>query len=156
MVRARWIGPALLALAACSAADVPPSPWPADTVRELLESDPAARTALLGTAAGPVYCGVDVLGGSADGHYAYVWADCETFVETNGAALGPGSGVSAPVRVDTTDRTVQLPGDGSAYAAGIRRLFPPQLVDRLLEQDVTVDRTQAELLDRAVAELGRG
>jgi hypothetical protein len=157
MARTRRIAtvPLLLLVAACSQASVPPSPWSADAVRDLLESDPAARTALLGTGAGPVYCGVDVLGGSADGRYAYVWADCGTFVESDGV-LGPGSGVSAPVRVDTTDRTVELPGDGSAYAAGVRRLFPPELVDQLFEQDVTVDRTQAELLDRAVADGGRG
>lgn len=155
MAGKRRIGAVLLALAACSSPGVPPSPWPADAVRDLLESDPAARTALLGTTGGPVYCGVDVLGGSADGRYAYVWADCGTFVRRDGV-VEPVTGVSAPVRVDTTARTVELPGDGAAYAVGVRRLFPPELVDRLFQQDVTVDRTRAELLDRAVADLGRG
>ena len=155
MARKRRIGPVLLALAACSSPGVPPSPWPADAVRDLLESDPAARTALLGTAAGPVYCGVDVLGGSADGRYAYVWADCGTFVRRDGVAE-PGTGVSAPERVDTSDRSIELPGEGAAYAVGVRRLFPPELVDRLFEQDVTVDRTRADLLERAVAYLGGG
>jgi hypothetical protein len=147
--------PALLLVAACTQASVPPSPWSADAVRELLEQDPAARMTLAGAVDDPLYCGVDVLGGSPDGRYAYVWADCETFTVVDGRAE-PRSGTAAPVRVDTVERSIELPGDGAAYSAGVRRLFPPGLVDQVLEQDVTVDRTQAELVRRAVADLARG
>lgn len=144
-----WLLVAALAgaavLAGCSDAVRTPAGMSADQVRAFFETEPAGRAALaIGGPGERPFCGVDVLGGSMDGRYTYAWVLCSTF-EPAGDRYVERSGVSAPVRLDATTRTATLPQDGSGYAASIRAMFPPDLAERALDQDVRVDRTAAEL-----------
>jgi hypothetical protein len=128
----------------------------ADAVRAFFEQDPAGRAALgLGAPTDPPFCGVDVLGGSADGRWTYAWVTCSTFTVSAGRAE-EASGVSAPVRLDATTRTATLPQDGTGYGDSIRAMFPSPLAERALEQDVHVDRTPAQQRAAALRFYGGG
>ena len=70
-------------------------------------------------------CRVRVLG--MDGATTYAWADCT--VAASGDA--PEGGWSTPYRVDGS--TVRGPGDGGAYAADVRKLFPGPMATAILE-----------------------
>lgn len=138
---------ALALVAGCSDAPSAPAgrPMSADAVRAFFEQDPSGRAALgLGAPTQPPFCGVDVLGGSADGRWTYAWVSCSTFTVDAGRAT-EASGVSMPVRLDATTRTVTQPQDGAGYGDSVRAMFPAPLAERALEQDVRVDRTPAQL-----------
>lgn len=128
-----------------------PSP---DAVRFLLEHDGTYRRAALGLSDDdvPVFCGVDLLGSSQDERLVYAWAQCSTF-RRDGDAVEETSGVSGPVLVNMSFQKATVPGDGAQYAADVRRLFPPDVAERMLAQDVHVDQDADLLRKRAAAEL---
>lgn len=158
MTRSRAVLPllgALAALAGCSDAPppVPPAALSADQVRAFFEQDPAGREALgLHSPVDPPFCGVAVLGGSADGRWTYAWIACSTYVMEGGRAQEK-SGVSVPVRLEPATRTATLPQDGAGYAPSIREMFPPAVAQRVLDHDVRVDRTPEQLRDEATKAL---
>jgi len=109
------------------------------------------RTAEIGFG-GRAYCGLDLLGRSPDGRYAYVWAYCREFYR-QGGQIAEGSGSSQPARVDVVRGTVDLTDDGSAFEPSVRRLFPAALVNQIVHQDVHVDQSESRLRARAEQDL---
>jgi hypothetical protein len=146
-----YLGLATAMLAACSGAASLPvqAGMSADEVRAFFETDPAGRAALgLHAPTDPPFCGVAVLGGSADGRWTYAWVSCSTFSAVDGR-YEEKSGTSVPVRLDASTRTATLPQSGSGYAASIREMFPPDPAERALDHDVRVDRTHEQLREAA-------
>jgi len=89
----------------------------------------------------PLSCAVHLLGAEhlAGGRaYAYAWSVCGVV----DAAAGGFPTLSVPLRytLDGAGRVlaVDAPGDGPGYAAGIRRLFPQDLRERVLAGKVDV------------------
>lgn len=124
-----------------------------DDLRRFLESDHVFLSkGAPASFGGTVYCGLDLLGRSADGRYAYLWALCEEYY-VDGGALKAGSASSLPVRVDTVHAAVAVPGSGSRYGKDVRRLFPAALADRVLTSPPPTDEGEAELQARARAGL---
>ena len=152
-MRVTWVLAAAVAgsaaLAGCSDAAPSAAGMSADQVRAFFERDPAGRAALaLGDPTERPFCGVDVLGGSTDGRYTYAWVRCSTF-EKAGDRYVERSGVSAPVRLDAATRTATLPQDGTGYGPSVRAMFPPDLAERALAEDVRLDRTPEQLAEAA-------
>ncbi|MEH0842445.1 hypothetical protein V6U81_08655 [Micromonospora sp. CPCC 205711] len=73
---------------------------------------------------GPGTCKVRLIG--REGSSSFAWAQCEGAPEP-----GVTSGVSMPVRVDGDK--VSRPLDGAEYSASVKRMFPGQLVDAILD-----------------------
>lgn len=71
-------------------------------------------------------CDVRLLG--SEGAVRFAWAQCSF----PGRGGDPNSALSAPVRVD--GGAVQLPSDGSEFAASVRRLFPKAIARSILER----------------------
>lgn len=91
---------------------------------------------------GRPYCGVDVLGTSADARHAYVWVVRQEFY-LSGGQVKEGTAVSAPVLVTvsgsrdgTTVTSWRMPQDGSAWAGDAKVMFPAAVAARALAQDV--------------------
>ncbi|WP_433308561.1 hypothetical protein ACQP0U_18185 [Micromonospora sp. CA-269861] len=126
MIRRRvvWLGLAVGLLTGCSE---PPYPLPDRNAADVQAEEERLATLLPGELlGGPGTCKVRLLG--RDGSSSFAWAHCE-------AAPGHGvvSGLSLPVRVDG-DRVTQ-PGDGSAYAPSVRRMFPERLAEAVLDDE---------------------
>ncbi len=64
-------------------------------------------------------CNVRFLG--SEGSTAFAWANC---------SFPPTSGSSTAYRIEGS--TVIKPGDGSAFAASVKRMFPQELADAIL------------------------
>ncbi|WBB69522.1 hypothetical protein [Micromonospora sp. WMMD812] len=73
---------------------------------------------------GPGTCRVRLLG--RDGAVSYAWAHC-----TGPAGAGGAAGVSVPVRVEGD--AVGVPEDGAGYPESVRRLFPHDLAEAVLD-----------------------
>lgn len=104
---------AVVALASCGAPYALPDRGDAE-----VKAREAELAVVLAAAHGGGDCDVRLLGESAGS--SFVWAKC----------LGPGGGVSAPMRVEGSD--VQTPGDGTRYATDVRRLFPAGIAGAIL------------------------
>jgi len=84
-------------------------------------------------------CGFYRLGATPDQAYRFVWANCSLF---RGETVL--SGISVPVRLHVRGAGAsmevlghEIPGDGTAYAPDVRRLFPADLVDTILGAPTT-------------------
>ncbi|MGW3887973.1 hypothetical protein ACWD69_04730 [Micromonospora chokoriensis] len=121
--RAVWLGLAIGLLTGCSEPYALPDRNAPDVQAEEERLATLLPAELLG---GPGTCEVRLLG--RDGSSSFAWAHCE-------AAPGVGDvfGVSMPVRVD--GERVTQPGDGSEYSASLRRMFPEQLAEAVLDDD---------------------
>jgi hypothetical protein len=89
----------------------------AEVARDVVASKKLSRSS--GT------CDVRLLG--QDGVARYAWVDCR---------FDDGSGVSAPVRVDTDQPTairVRVPGDGAAYKQDVLGMFPHDMANAILD-----------------------
>ncbi len=73
----------------------------------------------------------------------YVWAMCQI---TN---LEIGSAASVPAVIHLGNNgsieKVQIPGDGTQYGIDIRKMFPPELHDKIFEQSVGIDELWSHL-----------
>lgn len=73
----------------------------------------------------------------------YVWAMCQI---TN---LEIGSAASVPAVIHLGNNgsieKVQIPGDGTQYGIDIRKMFPPELHDKIFEQSVGIDALWSHL-----------
>lgn len=118
MRRLSWV---LLLLFLAGCAVTPPALPTASPAPSQAEIEPALARAFLPPDDGGV-CRWDVLGRSEE--EIYVWATCR-------GTSPPHSAMSAPavIYLDGVGhiRDVKLPSDGDAYAASIRKLFPPAI-----------------------------
>lgn len=88
--------------------------------------------------------------------HAYVWALLHEIVRED-AGFKVGSGASLPLvlkfRRDPsggfTPVGYDVPGDGTFYAPSVRRLFPPELVDLILQPDHPVSELAAQVFFKA-------
>lgn len=108
---------------------------------------------------GRPYCGVDVLGMSADARRAYVWVFCQELYLSAGQ-VQEGTGVSVPVLVTisgsgagTLVMSWRMPRDGSAYPSDIKAMFPAAVASRALAHDVHPSPSQKQLKAIASREL---
>jgi hypothetical protein len=73
----------------------------------------------------------------------YLWALCES---------GTGSGVSTPVVVylDAVGQVaaVNRPGDGAQYGQDVRRLFPPDIQERIFAHSFDADAALKRIVAR--------
>ncbi len=99
---------------------------------------------------GRIVCATQELGEqprAGGGLRVFVWALCEA---RDG---GVGSATSLPLVVDLDEvgqpNAVLAPGDGSAYAAGIKANFPRELWDDVLDQRIDNARLTRDLDARA-------
>jgi hypothetical protein len=140
----------------------------ADAVRDFLETDADfAHAALLGgypgtSSSGRWYCGVTILGHSADNAELYAYFTCVRFVDENGL-LHMASGTDAPVLLhvegagpDTRVTSWELPRDGNLFSPDIKKMFPPAIADRALRRPPGTVPAEAPLRARAQADLDRG
>ncbi len=118
----------------------------ADALRQFFDTDPAWASGF-GSHLGQLYCGVDVLGASTDGHYLYLYLDCEGFAISDGI-VGVSTASQLPVRATVIGsgpqtRVVALkwPLDGHPFEATLRALFPPVLADRVMNGQFTTEPT---------------
>ncbi len=107
---------------------------------------------------GKVFCSDETL--MVTEEKVFVWALCEEFVLADGN-LETGSAFSMPFAVHfVKDESgfrvgrIEPPEDGGNYAASVRRLFPKELHDRILHQDVPVEALQADVKEKATAHFG--
>jgi len=73
----------------------------------------------------------------------YVWAMCQiTNLEIDSAASVP-----AVIHLGNNGsiEKVQIPGDGTQYGIDIRKMFPPELHDKIFEQSVGIDELWSHL-----------
>ncbi len=119
---ALWLGLTVVVLAACSEPQyLLPDRSKADVQAE------EQRLALLLPGQlldGPGTCGVRLLG--REGSSSFVWARCESSRPPD-----VRSAVSVPVRVDGDQ--VSKPQDGEEYSASVKRMFPGQLAEAILD-----------------------
>ena len=143
-------------LASSPAATQPPSEQPApvltqaDALRHFFDTDPAWARGF-GPYVGQMYCGVDVMGASKDGHYLYLYVDCEGFAITDGV-VGVSTASQLPLRATVIGsgpqtRVVALkqPLDGHPFEATLRALFPPVLADRVMNGQFRTEPTLSVL-----------
>ncbi|MEU8179179.1 hypothetical protein AB0B86_00220 [Micromonospora sp. NPDC049047] len=111
-------------LAGCAEA---PYPLPDRNAADVQAEEERLATLLPGELLGRAgTCRVRLLG--RDNSSSFAWAHCD-------AAPGPAGvwSISVPVRVDGV--RVTQPGDGSAYSASVRRMFPERLARAVLDND---------------------
>ncbi|GAB3175909.1 hypothetical protein GCM10027259_18160 [Micromonospora palomenae] len=119
---AAWLAMAVVLLAGCSEPEyVLPD---RGTAAVQVEEERLASLLPGKLLSGPGTCTVRLLG--RDGSSSFAWALCESAPEA-----GVTSGVSLPVRVDGDQ--VSRPLDGSEYAASIKRMFPADLAEAVLD-----------------------
>ena len=73
----------------------------------------------------------------------YIWAMCQI---TN-LEIGSAASVPAVIHIGNNGsiEKVQIPGDGTQYGIDIRKMFPPELHDKIFEQSVGVDEMWSHL-----------
>lgn len=136
----------------------------ADAVRHYLETTDLRQQAQISTSFhGRIYCGLDVLGRSADGSQLFTWVLCEEYYDNAGTAtLGAGTAQALLVKVTgagaaTAVHSVQAPPGGAHYAANVRRLFDQRAADTVLSgKAIPVDQPESTLARRARADLAAG
>jgi hypothetical protein len=123
-----------------------PAPTQADAVRQYFDTDPAWASQF-GPHVGPLYCGVDVMGVSKDGHFLYLYVDCEGFAIQDGV-VAVATGTQEPVRATVTGSGAQTrivalkrPLDGNPFEATLRALFPTALADRVMKGQFSTEPT---------------
>ncbi|MBI1758542.1 MAG: hypothetical protein HYR62_04875 [Actinobacteria bacterium] len=147
----------------------PSGPTPADqaqveAVRRFVQTD--SRWLATGIAGpgfgGRIYCGVEMLGWSTDATELYAWIACDEYYAKDSLAE-QGTGVTVPVRftahghgADTVVARWDLPGDGAAYTPMVRRLFPPEIANRIFTRPPAPDRSTEQLRSAAEADLASG
>ncbi len=95
-----------------------------DRMADAVRSEEARIITLLKTTPDvslPGDCDVRLLG--QDESASFVWAYCSDGV----------SGASVPLRIDGDK--VSIPGDGESYPIDVKRMFPPDLADAILDHD---------------------
>lgn len=143
-------------------------PTPAGTrpeiIRAFLETDPRARegNGVVAVFGGSVYCGINIVGESADRTEAYVWAVCLEFYGP-AESVKLGSGVSMPMKLtfsglaDTAGVTSLETPPHSADDADLLKMFPEEVIEplRIAGHVESVDQTRDQLLARARADAAR-
>lgn len=104
-------------------------------IRAALAVDPRYSRGFYAPEGSRLACGFHRFGSSLDGTYRYVWANCSMFV---GETVVSGESLPLRLQVRGSGASLELlgvdaPGDGTAYEPGVRRLFPPELVDAILD-----------------------
>lgn len=143
-------------------------PTPAGTrpeiIRAFLETDPRARegNGVVAVFGGRIYCGINIVGESADRTEAYVWAVCLEFYGP-AESVKLGSGVSMPMKLtfsglaDTAGITSLATPPHSADDADLLKMFPEEIIEplRIAGHVEIVDQTRDQLLARARADAAR-
>lgn len=142
----------------------PPVGTRPEIIRAFLETDPRARegNGVVAVFGGRIYCGINIVGESADRTEAYVWVVCLEFYGP-AESVKLGSGVSMPMKLtfsglaDTAGITAHATPPNGADDADLRKLFPPDIIEHIRIQSGSpdVDQTQEQLLDRARADAAR-
>jgi hypothetical protein len=106
---------------------------------------------------GKNFCTAGFLGSSEGGLFPlYVWTLCKEYTYRSGQ-LQERSGVSVPAQIDYPNEMSHYDvrwfihaaaKDGSAYAASVKELFPPELQEKILRYDASalVRKLEAEAL----------
>lgn len=126
-----------------------------DALRSQLAALPAVVMEMIGRSepVGTVWCGINVLGGTADDSRLYVWLACGDFTTGPDAELLSGSSESAVLTV--TGRGADIHVTGVEFPrqqhldADITRMFPPTIADQVRVGDLPVTPTLDELLEQA-------
>ena len=73
----------------------------------------------------------------------YVWAMCQII----NLEIGSAASVPAVIHLGNNGsiEKVQIPGDGTQYGIDIRKMFPPELHDKIFEQSVGIDELWSHL-----------
>jgi hypothetical protein len=103
-----------------------------------------AQALMPGYAPGKIICEWEILGRS--GQELYVWAVC-------GGAHNSSTVIKTAVirlRSDGTVEQIEVPGNGSANAPDIRRLFPEYLQQRIFDHAIDLNRLIAHLERRRI------
>lgn len=108
-------------------------------IRAALAADPAFPAGWDPQSQAVFGCGFYRVGASADLTYRYVWANCSMF---QGDTVVSGMSVPLWLHVRGSGESLEvlgheIPGDGTAYTADVRRLFPADLVDTFLGAPTT-------------------
>jgi hypothetical protein len=122
-------------------ATITPSPLPPRPIIPMITPDPVqverwkeyenalAKTILSFVSPEHVLCEWDILGRSESGREIYVWALCAAV-----GASGVSSAASLPALIHVERNgaihSVEIPGDGTAYARDIVRMFPAEVRDK--------------------------
>jgi hypothetical protein len=88
-----------------------------------------AKTILSFVSPEHVLCEWDILGRSESGREIYVWALCAA-VGTSGISSAASLPALIHVERNGAIHSVELPGDGTAYARDIVRMFPAEVRDK--------------------------
>jgi hypothetical protein len=122
-------------------ATITPSPLPLQPILPIFTPDPVqmerwkeyenalAKTILPFIYPDHVLCEWDILGRSESGREIYVWALCAG-VGTSG--ISSAASVPALIHVERNGEihSIEIPGDGTAYAQDIVRMFPAEVRDK--------------------------
>ena len=108
-------------------------------IRAALAADPAFPAGWDPQSQAVFGCGFYRVGASDDLTYRYVWANCSMF---QGDTVVSGMSVPLWLHVRGSGESLEvlgheIPGDGTAYTADVRRLFPADLVDTFLGAPTT-------------------
>ena len=108
-------------------------------IRAALAADPAFPAGWDPQSQAVFGCGFYRVGASDDLTYRYFWANCSMF---QGDTVVSGMSVPLWLHVRGSGESLEvlgheIPGDGTAYTADVRRLFPADLVDTFLGAPTT-------------------
>jgi hypothetical protein len=109
---------------------------------------------------GKVFCAWDLLEEAqrSDGVDLYVWALCaEYYLEGKTLTMGTASSLPVALHLQKSGNEYavishEIPLDGVDYWPSIQRIFPPQAIANMCEEDIPCYNERAERLEQAVFE----
>lgn len=122
-------------------------------LRRFLEASPLISGRFTPWVGSRVYCGLNVLGRSADRTVDYLWVSCQQYYVKYGN-LNTGAAISAPAVLDLATSTLTVVNSGDLYPATVREKFPAAIAERILTAtNLTVDEPANVRRARAVGDL---